>query len=207
MAKTRVYHWTAAVRIQHWTNLLAMAVLIYTGFYIHSPFLKGAEETMGWMRYFHFLFAYVLLFGFVARVYLMFRSRTAADWDELLPLPKNLMNIPDVLLYYMFVKNTHKHYNRYNPLQALTYFFMGIMILVMAATGFALHTGWMASSFQWVNTLLGGVMVTRVVHFLGMWILIIVSFAHLYFAIRTNYCEHDRCLMSMIDGYCLKEAE
>ncbi|MGA2192819.1 MAG: Ni/Fe-hydrogenase, b-type cytochrome subunit [Nitrospirota bacterium] len=207
MAKQKVYHWTTTIRLHHWINLLALAVLVFTGFYIYSPFLSGGTETMGWIRWFHLLAAYVVVFALIVRIYLMFNSRAAADWKELLPLPRNLANIPDVVLYYMFVTNKHKHYERYNPLQALAYVFMGVMILVMAVTGFALHTGWLHSSFDWVNGVLGGEPNTRVVHFLGMWLLIVVTLVHLYFAIRQNACDKDRCLMSMIDGYCLKDSE
>ena len=156
MAKQRVYHWTAAIRMHHFVNLVAMVVLVFTGFYIHSPFMAGGEETMAWMRWSHLIAAYLLLFGLVARIYLMFNSREAADWKELLPLPGNLANLPDIAMYYLFIKNTHKHYERYNPLQALAYVFMGVMIFVMAMTGFALHTGWLHNSFAWVNALLGG---------------------------------------------------
>ncbi|HEY3346012.1 MAG TPA: Ni/Fe-hydrogenase, b-type cytochrome subunit [Nitrospirota bacterium] len=205
MAKKLVYHWTAAVRIHHWVNLVALTLLVITGFYIHSPFMQGGGETMAWTRIVHLWMAYVLLFGLIARIYLMFNSRTGADWKELLPLPSNLKNIPDIALYYAFITNTHKHYSRYNPLQGLTYLFIGVMILFMAATGFALHTGWLHAQFNWVNTLVGGVMITRILHFFGMWILIIVSFMHVYFVLRQNALDHDRCFMSMFDGYCLKD--
>ena len=205
MAKKMVYHWTAAVRIHHWVNFAALAVLTFTGFYIYSPFMSGATETMAWNRFFHLVAGYVLLFGLIIRIYLMFNSRTAADWKELLPFPRNLAKIPDVLAYYLFLKDTHKPYGRYNPLQALTYLLMGLTILVMAATGFALHTGWLHDSFAWVNTLLGGLPITRVVHFLGMWLLIILTMIHVYFVLRQSALEKDRTFMSMFDGYTLKE--
>lgn len=205
MAKKMVYHWTAAVRIHHWVNFAALAVLTFTGFYLYSPFMAGASETMAWNRSFHLVAGYVLLFGLIIRIYLMFNSRTQADWKELLPLPRNLVKIPDVLAYYVFLKTSHKPYNRYNPLQAFTYFLMGLTILVMAATGFALHTGWLHDSFAWVNTLLGGLPITRVVHFLGMWLLIILTMIHVYFVLRQNALEKDRTFMSMFDGYSLRE--
>lgn len=208
MAKQRVYHWTAAVRIQHWWHLTAMIVLVFTGFYIHSPFMAGGNDTMAWMRWFHLIAAYVLIFGFIIRFYLMFNSSVASDWKELCPLPGNLANIPDVLAYYLFLKDTHKHYHRYNPLQALAYVLIGLMIIFMACTGFALHTGaWLNSTFAWVNNMTGGLMVTRVLHFLGMWALIILTAIHLYFVLRQNALDKDRTLMSMVDGYALRDTE
>jgi len=205
MAKKRVYHWTAPIRLQHWVHVASLSVLIFTGFYIHSPFLAGGTETMAWNRFFHFIAAYFLIFGFIMRVYLMFNSKEAADWKELLPLPRNLKDIPDVVMYYLFLKDTHKPYKRYNPLQGLAYTFMGLLIIVLAATGFALHTGWLHTSFAWVNTVLGGIPITRVVHFLSMWLLIVITMVHIYFVLRQNALEKDRTLMSMVDGYTFKE--
>ncbi|HEX9861428.1 MAG TPA: Ni/Fe-hydrogenase, b-type cytochrome subunit [Nitrospirota bacterium] len=201
MANKRVYHWTAAVRIEHWWHVAAMATLIFTGFYIHMPFLQGGGESMAWMRFGHFVSMYVLIFGLIVRTYLAFNSHTAADWKELMPLPSNLANIPDMLGYYMFLKDTHKPYKRYNPLQGLAYFIMGLIILVMAATGFALYDGWLSTSFAWVNVLLCGDEVTRVVHYLGMWLLICLTIVHIYFVLREEMVEKDRTFMSMVDGY------
>jgi len=77
---------------------------------------------------------------------------------------------------------------------------MGLLILIMAATGFALYTGWLHTWFAWVNTLLGGVSTTRVVHYLGMWALIYLSAIHIYMVIRQTLLQKDRTLMSMVDG-------
>lgn len=207
MAKQRVYHWTGAVRLQHWVHVVSMVVLVFTGFYIHSPFMAGATETMAWMRWFHLVSAYFLVFGVIMRIYLMFNSRVAADWKELFPLPSNLANLPDIIAYYLFLKRTHKHYHRYNPLQALAYLGMVLLIFGMAATGFALHSGWLHQSFNWVNPAVGSLMMTRVLHFLGMWLLIVLTAVHVYFVIRQNVVDQDRTFMSMVDGYAMREPE
>ncbi|MGC2424774.1 MAG: cytochrome b/b6 domain-containing protein, partial [Nitrospirota bacterium] len=109
--------------------------------------------------------------------------------------------------YYLFMKDTHRHYHRYNPLQALAYTCMGICVIIMACTGFALSGGWLHSEFVWVNNLLGGLVYTRLVHFFGMWAFIVLSLIHLYFAIRQTIVDKDRALMSMVDGYCYREVE
>ncbi|MGA2192274.1 MAG: Ni/Fe-hydrogenase, b-type cytochrome subunit [Nitrospirota bacterium] len=206
MAKPKIYHWSAAFRVQHWVHLAAIIALVITGFYIHRPYIAGAEETMAWMRWVHLVAAYFLMFALVWRVYLMFNSQSAADWREILPLWRNLKHIPDIASYYLFMKNTHRHYHRYNPLQALAYTLMGLTVICMVFTGFALHTGWLHAEFAWVNPLLGGLMYTRIVHYFGMWLLIVLSLVHLYFVIRQDALDGDRTLLSMIDGYCLREA-
>ena len=138
MAKQRFYHWSAAFRIQHWLHLAAILTLVFTGFYIHSAFYPGTGESMAWNMWFHFVGAYVLVFAFILRVYLMFNSYEGADWKEILPLWRNVKHIPDITAYYLFMKDTHRHYHRYNPLQALAYTAMGLCVIVMACTGFAL---------------------------------------------------------------------
>jgi len=197
----KVYHWTAAVRIEHWWHAAAMVALTATGFYIHSPFMAGGTETMAWMRFIHFVSMYILIFGLIMRVYLSINSKTMPDLMDMLPTPRNLKGIPDVLACYLFLKDSHADYGRYNPLQGLAYFIMGLLLLVMAATGFALYDGWLHTSFAWVNPLLGGAPYTRVVHYLGMWALICLSLVHIYFVIRQDKLAKDRTLMSMVDGY------
>jgi Ni,Fe-hydrogenase I cytochrome b subunit len=54
--------------------------------------------------------------------------------------------------------------------------------------------------------MLGGVMITRIVHFLGMWVLILLTLVHVYFVLRQNSLDRDRTLMSMVDGYCIRDA-
>jgi len=206
MTKNRVYIWSAAVRLEHWVHVTAMAGLIFTGFYIHMPFLESGGDTMAWLRFVHFVCMYALIFGLLFRVYLAFNPNAAGDWKELFPLPQNLVGIPEMLAYYLFIKDTHKDYGRYNPLQALVYFMMGVMVLVMIFTGFAMYDGWLSGSFAWVNGLLGGDEVTRLVHYLGMWVLLCMSVVHLYFVIIANFVERNRMLMSMVDGWGMRES-
>lgn len=201
MGGKRVYTWTKAVRIEHWWHVAAMVGLIASGFYIHMPYMAGGGETMAWMRFIHFVSMYVLIFGLIFRVYLAFNNGEHTDWKEMFPLPRNLKGIPDMLAFYLFMKDTHGDYGKYNPLQGTAYFVMGLVIIVMTCTGFALYDGWLSSSFAWVLPLLGGEHVTRIVHYLGMWVLICLTLVHLYFVIRQDMLEKDRTLMSMIDGY------
>ena len=207
LENNKIYHWTAPVRILHWIRAVAIAILIFTGLYIQKPFLSGGDETMAWNRFFHLLGAYLLVFGFVFRSYLMFFSKdpAEADWKELLPLPRNLKGLPQIVKYYLFMTDYHPRYKRYNPIQGPVYLLIGILTVIMAMTGFAIYTGWLHPYFNWVNALLGGESVTRVVHVLGMWLIIALSLSHIYLVLRQNALEKDRTFMSMIDGYVCKE--
>lgn len=216
MAREYVYEWNLTYRIDHWVRVLALTVLVFTGFYIRWPFLAGGDPggfaTMAWMRFFHFGSAYVFIVGLVVRVYLAFYSTFDADWRDF-GLLKNIRNIPDVLLYYLFLKDTHKKYRRYNPLQALTYLFWVILILFMAATGFALYHGRVfgllpsQDAFAWVNLLFGGEPYTRTWHYLGMWIFLVTAAIHIYMATIYTWIHRDHTVRSMITGYKYKIGE
>jgi Ni/Fe-hydrogenase 1 B-type cytochrome subunit len=207
------YWWSVSYRIDHWIRVIALVVLTFTGFYIYWPFLPGGAEggfaVMGWMRFAHFVSAYILILGLIVRLYLAFRSTFDADWRDF-GLVKNVRNIPDILLYYLFLKDTHKEYRRYNPLQALTYLFWVFLIIFMTLTGFALYRGTVfgliqaPDAFEWVNTLLGGRSYTRIWHFLGMWVFLITIAVHVYMAASVGLIQRDHTFRSMFTGYKLR---
>lgn len=209
------YEWNLAYRLDHWVRVLALVILIFTGFYIYWPFLPGGSPggllVMSWMRFFHFVTAYALILGLVVRVYLAFFSRFDADWRDF-GLWKNVRNIPDALGYYLFLKESHKSYRRYNPLQVFTYLFWVFLIVFLALTGFALYRGKVfgvipaPDAFRWVSALLGGESYTRMWHFLAMWLFIITTGIHVYMAILANAVRREHTLRSMITGYKLKSA-
>lgn len=210
MEREYKYVWNLTYRIDHWVRVLVLAVLTFTGFYIHWPFWTGGPEPtiplMAWMRFAHFTAAYALVLGLVMRLYLAFYSTFDADWRDF-GIRRNLKNVPDVLGYYLFLKGTHKEYRLYNPLQALTYLFWVFLILFLTLTGFALYRGKVfgllpaPDSFQWVNALLGGESYTRIWHYLAMWVFIITSAIHVYMAIMTGWTRRDHTVRSMISGY------
>ncbi len=209
MAKERyelVYEWNLAYRINHWVRAIAIFVLIFTGYYIYAPFIPGSEGgyLMSWMRFLHFLSMYILILSLIAYIYFN-------DIGALLPRWSLIRDIPDILGYYLFLKDTHKDYERFNPLQALTYFVWGLLIIVQIFTGFALYSGSVfglfdsQAAFGWVNRLLGGMPVTRLIHFAVMWIFIITIPVHIYMGILKDLTDRDRTFTSIFTGYKLKK--
>ncbi|MDI6728564.1 MAG: cytochrome b/b6 domain-containing protein, partial [Thermodesulfovibrionales bacterium] len=58
----RVYVWEFPVRLTHWINVLGIASLSITGYYIGNPFVHAVstdQYIMGWMRFIHFVAAYL----------------------------------------------------------------------------------------------------------------------------------------------------
>ena len=211
MKEELVKDWSLGYILEHWIRVIAIAVLIFTGVYIHWPFISGGPGSfiMAWMRFFHFVAAYVLVLGLVVRVYMAFKSTFDSDWRDF-SIITNLKNVPDVLGYYLFIKGSHKDYRRYNPLQALAYLFTGFAIIFTALTGAAVYHGrpfliFPVDSFRWVNTLLGGESYTRIWHILTMWYFIIFVLIHVYLAITISMINKDRTFTSIFTGYKVKK--
>jgi len=210
MERDYIYTWSVAQRILHWIIAGSVAVLAFTGFYIHEPFLEGGApggvDVMAWMRFSHFVAAYGLILAAVVRVYLAFASLFDADWRDF-SLWRNLRNLPDIAGYYLFLKADHREYRRYNPLQALTYLFWVFLILFLSLTGFALYRGTVfgiftaPDSFQWVHAILGGESYTRLWHYLAMWVFLITVGIHVYMAAMTGWTRRDHTVRSIFTGY------
>lgn len=212
MEKKMIRAWSTGYIIEHWTRVISIAVLTFTGFYIHWPFLSGGTESfiMSWMRFFHFVAAYVLILGLVVRVYMALRSTFDADWKDFVAID-NFKNLPDITGYYLFMKDSHKEYRKYEPLQALTYLAVAFIILFTALTGAALYQGNLfgfipcPDSFRWVNALLGGEAMTRITHILAMWFFIVFLLIHVYMSIMITVINKDKTFFSIFTGSKLKK--
>jgi len=205
--RKKVYHWSVAARVEHWVRAISIFLLIFTGFYIHSPFIAGREGfLMATMRLIHFICAYILVIGVFVRIYFSLRGDLIGDWKEFNPI-KNLKNLPDILAYYLFLKKSHKEYERYNPLQAVVYYALAILILLQAATGFAIYGGapFLHNLFNWINSLLGGETYTRVAHYIITWIFVIFIPIHIYMGILQTVERKDSTFFSIFTGYKSKE--
>ena len=200
MKEELVKEWSLGYILDHWIRVVAIAVLVFTGIYIHTPFIAGGPDStiMASMRFFHFVAAYALILGLVVRVYMAFKSTFDADWKDF-SIIENLKNVPDVLAYYLFIKGSHKDYRKYNPLQAFAYLFTGLVIIFTAFTGAAIYHGrpfllFPMESFRWVNNILGGESYTRIWHILAMWYFIVFLLIHVYLAITISMINKDRTL-------------
>jgi Ni/Fe-hydrogenase 1 B-type cytochrome subunit len=184
---TRREHPLPAV-LMHWAHLLSIAVLTFTGLYIHWPFFAGA---MGIMRSFHFVFMFVLIFIALLRVYWAFFGAGSAvtggmvrqpDYKYFGPQRENRGTILGTLKYYLFLQSDSPPVVKYNGLQKGTYIFWLILIVLQAITGFALWTPTAAALLP-LTYALGGVEYMRMYHYLIMWLFLITTAIHIYLAV------------------------
>ena len=205
----KIYEWNLVYRMNHWIRAISIFTLIFTGYYIYWPFLSGGEDSqlMNLMRFFHFISMYVVILSFIAQLYF------DRDIWEYMPTWNKIKTIPDMLAYYLFLKDTHEEYGKFNPLQALTYFFWGLLLIIETLTGFAIYSGnifgiWDSrETFAWVNNILGGMPITRLVHFAIMWIFIITVPVHIYMVFLKGLTDKDNTLLSIFTGYKLKQVK
>jgi Ni/Fe-hydrogenase 1 B-type cytochrome subunit len=175
--------------ITHWINLIAMVVLILSGFYIHFPLFGG---FMGAARGAHILFAFILVINCIVRVVLSFFVKSAPtggtrevvpDFKTWLPQQDNRHQFGAWIKYYLFLKKEHPLSAKLGVPQKISYLAIPFLILIMAFTGFCLWAPTMdVGPFAAFTDLVGGLMVIRIIHYYLMWVFIIFIFLHVYLA-------------------------
>jgi Ni/Fe-hydrogenase 1 B-type cytochrome subunit len=205
-----ILEWNWAYIADHWVRVVAMFVLIITGIFIHTPFISGGPDSsiMANMRFFHFVAAYTFIIGLVIRVYMAFNSRFDADWRDF-GIMRNLVNVPDILMWYLFIMPKHKKYRRYNPMQAYAYLGVAVLIILAAISGFAIYHGKILllidsqAAFGWLNHFVGGESYMRLIHIGFMWCFIVFMVIHVYLCVMNSLVKRDESFTSIFTGYKL----
>lgn len=179
------------IRVFHWINMIAITMLILTGFYIHAPESFRLFNSMTTARTIHFCMAYLLCFGVVGRMYYMI---AANDTKNLIYEPINdTKKLPSMLKYYMFLADDHPYYGKYNPGQKGMYTGVFAMAIIMIITGFILYK---PLTFGFMAGWLGGFLVVRIIHYVITWIFVLCILAHVYL----DVAEGIQILKSMFTG-------
>src|SRR5579884_3316344 len=90
-----LYVWQYPLRLFHWGMVISFGVLSFTGYYIHNPFIVGQAQSpflMGWFRFVHELFGFILASLVVMRVYLYFGGNRWVRWQQYIPRTKAQFN-------------------------------------------------------------------------------------------------------------------
>ena len=174
--------------ITHWVNLVCMFSLIFTGFYIHYPFFPGA---MGICRGIHIFAGIVITINLFVRVILSFFVKSAPtggtravvrDVKTWLPQRNNRHMFLETVKYYLFINKGHVIGAKLGVLQKISYLLFLPLILLMSWTGFAL---WIPTSTGAISEVLTqgiGVMNIRIIHYITMFIIMIIMCFHIYLA-------------------------
>jgi thiosulfate reductase cytochrome b subunit len=169
----RLHPWP--VRIMHWTNAVAMITMIGSGWGIYDDsvifhFLhfsdsfrigSWAAESLLW----HFAGMWVLAINGVA--YLTYGIVTGRLRERLLPIrvPEVIQTVRDTLHF----KISHDDLTVYNAVQKLLYIVVILAGISQVVTGLAI---WKPIQLSWLVALFGGFQGARLIHFLGMAVIV-----------------------------------
>lgn len=168
-----------AVRITHWINVLAVLVMVLSGWRIYnaSPifaFKFPAALTLGgWLGgalQWHFAAMWMLVGnGVVYLLYGVFSGHYRRDF-----LPVHLAAVRRELGNALHGRLSHR-LGVYNPVQRLAYLGVIVLIVLVVLSGLAI---WKPVQFQVLAALMGGFPGARVVHFAAMAALVLFVVGH-----------------------------
>ncbi|MCM2357646.1 MAG: Ni/Fe-hydrogenase, b-type cytochrome subunit [Geobacteraceae bacterium] len=213
MAKPCLYEkyiWEVPVRVSHWLNFFSIIILSVTGIFIgaaRTVALEPSQFVMGWVRFVHFVTAYVFSVSVLARIYWMFMGNKYAGWREFLPFlyRDGRRDMLEALKYYTFIGRKVPNPAGHNAMAGTAYLAVFLLYLVMMATGFALYAEHATGSF--LHRLTGWQFVLfsnqgiRLTHHLVMWLLIGFAIHHIYSAWLMDVKERGGVMSSIFSGY------
>jgi thiosulfate reductase cytochrome b subunit len=175
----------AWVRALHWTNAVAMVLMIMSGWQIYnaSPlfdFRFSHSVTLGgWLGgalLWHFAAMWLLMINGLA--YLITGIATGRFRRKLLPItPGGVLS--DVKAALTF-KLSHDDLSRYNYVQKLLYAGIIAVGIVIVLSGLSI---WKPVQLQYLTALFGGYDVARYVHFICMSLICLFLIVHVVLAI------------------------
>ncbi len=172
--ETRRLH-PRAVRLMHWTNAVAMIIMIGSGWGIYDDDVivhglhfsetlrigSWAAESLLW----HFAAMWLLMFNGLA--YLVYGFVTGRLRERLLPIRWRdvAATVRDTLRFHV----AHEDLTTYNAVQKLLYIVAILAGVSQVVTGLAI---WKPVQFSWLVDLAGGFQNARILHFGGMSVLV-----------------------------------
>lgn len=186
------------LRIMHWTNAIAMIVMIGSGWkiyndevifgFLHFPqaIVLGvwAQHALQW----HFFGMWVLVLNGLA--YLAYGVATGRFARLFFPIrPREV--IADAVAALSF-RLKHQDLTHYNAVQKVLYVGVITIIVVQVASGLAI---WKPVQFSGLVSMLGGFQSARLIHFLGMAAIVLFMVVHVTLALLVP-----KTLLAMFTG-------
>jgi thiosulfate reductase cytochrome b subunit len=187
----------AWLRVTHWTNALAVLVLVTSGWKIYNATaflgfaIPGGVTLGGWLGgalLWHFAAMWVLAINGTA--YLVLNGVTKRLFTKFIPLSFNALvaDIAAALKGHL----AHADPRHYNTVQRLAYLFVMLDSVLLVLSGLVL---WKSVQFPLLRTVLGGYEGARLVHFGAMSALVLFVVVHLVMVLLVP-----RTLLTMVRG-------
>ncbi len=163
------------IRIMHWINAFAMIVMITSGWGIYDDdviirgfsfpgFLRLGEWAAPSLNY-HFAGMWLLALN--GLVYLTYGAATGRFRERLVPI--RLVELVHTVRDTLHFRIQHEDLTTYNAVQKLLYVVVIVAGVSQVVTGLAI---WKPVQFSPLVSLLGGFQTARVIHFLGMAVIV-----------------------------------
>jgi thiosulfate reductase cytochrome b subunit len=169
------------VRITHWINALAVALMVASGWQIYDaspifPILRfpSAITLGGWLGgalQWHFAVMWLLVANYLAYIGLNFASGRLRR--KLLPV--SFKSLASDFLAALRGTLGHEDLTRYNAVQKFSYLVVIVDIALVILSGLAI---WKSVQFPLLRTLMGGYDNARIVHFFAMSVLVAFFVVH-----------------------------
>jgi thiosulfate reductase cytochrome b subunit len=175
----------AWVRVMHWTNAVAMILMIMSGWQIYnaSPlfgFSFPRSITLGgWLGgalLWHFAAMWLLMINGLA--YLITGFATGRFRRKLLPITP--AGVATDLKAALTFKLAHDDLRKYNYVQKLLYAGIILVGIVIVLSGLSI---WKPVQLQWLTALFGGYDIARYVHFICMSLIVAFLVVHVVLAL------------------------
>lgn len=205
----RTYVWEKPVRVAHWLIFFSFLSLSFTGLYLYHPFLLSSGHAaflMAKMRFVHVVSGFVLIAALILRVYWFFKGNFWSRWSAYIPIHREQWRgMGDMLEFYLFARFDPGRRVGHNPLAALTYFIIYLLILVEILTGLALydkvlHNPVLHEFIGWLPLLIEPAYL-RLVHFFLMFVFFAFVIFHVYASVLVSLEEENGLLDSIFSGW------
>lgn len=203
------------LRIFHWTMVLCVTALFWTGLYIGDPGFQATPGSLeptiavgGWfsmevIRQIHFIAAFILIAALIFRIYGGIRYRG----DRLFPrFHKKVyyIGIWESIKHYLMLPQQREHRFLRNSLARTSYVLVYLMLIGEIFTGLAMYAqvtpnSWVALVFNPVNLMLSEYQTHMIHHYLA-WGFLLFTVIHVYLAFREDVMEESGEVSSMVSG-------
>ena len=186
------------VRIMHWVNAVVMLIMITSGWGVYDDdvIVRGFHfsqfwrlgEWAAWSLNWHFAGMWTLAINGLA--YLIYGLVSGRFRERLLPIrpAEVVLTVVDTL----HLKIAHEDITVYNAVQKLLYIIVILAGIFQVITGLAI---WRPVQFSGLVALLGGFQTPRVLHFVGMAVIVGFLIVHVGLALLVP-----RTLWAMVAG-------
>lgn len=211
----REYVYSQSTRYMHWIRMIAIVILIVTGFFIAYPFVSPAagQEPVKFlqaeMRFVHLVFGWVLIAVTIYRAYIfMFDKYSYKERLSFIDFFNPMKWIRQVKNYMLIGPHPHKT-GMYNPLQLMAYLGVTVAVIIISVTGCILyfnvyHEGLgaiMYELFKPMEAWMGGLAMVRQIHHIATWFFVLFIPIHIYLATWNSARYPNGAMDTIFSGY------